>query len=61
MKKTTRTQKATETKIAEIARTHLGVETLATRNRDALDFYDLGVASLRNALLAAYEAGANQK
>ena len=57
----TKTTQATETKITEIARTHLGVETLETRNRDALDFHDLSVAALRDALLAAYEAGANSK
>ena len=57
----TKTTQATETKLAEIARTHLGVETLETRNRDALDFHDLSVAALRDALLAAYQAGANSK
>ncbi len=34
-----------------------GVETLATRNSDRLDFHDIGVASLREALIAAYQAG----
>ena len=57
----TKTTQATETKITEIARTHLGVETLETRNRDALDFHDLSVAAIRDALLAAYQAGANSK
>jgi hypothetical protein len=36
----------------------LGFATLETRNRDALDFQDVSVWSLRKALEAAYEAGA---
>jgi hypothetical protein len=40
-----------------IAQQHLSIETLATRNRDALDFHDVGVASLKAALKAAYQAG----
>ena len=41
----------------QIAREHLGIETLQTRNADGLDFHDLAVWSLKAALLAAYEAG----
>jgi hypothetical protein len=44
--------------ITEIAREHLGIETLETRNRDSLDFHDVSVWGVRRALLAAYEAGA---
>ena len=40
-----------------IARDILGLETLATRHADSLDFHDLAVWTIRNALLAAYEAG----
>ncbi len=40
-----------------IAKTHLGCETLKVRNRDSLDFFDCGVASLRNALAYAFAAG----
>lgn len=43
-----------------IAREHLGIETLKERGRDALDFHDVGVASLTRALAAAYEAGLAQ-
>lgn len=43
--------------IREIAAKHLHVETLETRNSDALDFHDLSVASIRAALDAAYDAG----
>jgi hypothetical protein len=32
-------------------------ETLETRNRDALDFHDVAVWSIRNSLAEAYAAG----
>lgn len=35
----------------------LRVETLEVRNRDSLDFYDIGVACLRDALAQAYIMG----
>ena len=34
-----------------------GLETLETRNLDRLDFHEVSVRTLRDALLAAYEAG----
>ena len=34
-----------------------GLETLEFRNLDRLDFHEVSVGSLREALLAAYEAG----
>ncbi|NOT70903.1 MAG: hypothetical protein HOP09_06330 [Hyphomicrobium sp.] len=40
-----------------IAREVLNVPTLATRGRDALDFHDVGVVSLKRALKRAYTAG----
>lgn len=40
-----------------IAQMHLSIETLQTRHRDSLDFHDVGVWSVRDALQAAYEAG----
>ena len=43
--------------LAEIAARHLFLETLETRNSDSLDFHDLAVWSIREALLAAYHAG----
>lgn len=42
---------------ARIAQTHLHIETLETRHRDSLDFHDVGVWCVRDALQAAYEAG----
>jgi len=43
--------------IARIAARILGIGTLDTRHRDALDFHELSVDGLRRALEAAYEAG----
>lgn len=43
--------------VAELARIHLRIETLETRNSDSLDFHDCGVASIKSALEAAYQAG----
>ena len=46
------------TKHAEaIARNVLGLETIETRNSDSLDFHDLAIGSIRDALIAAYKAG----
>jgi len=47
----------TPTILAEIAKKHLWIETLAERKRDALDFHEVGVVSVRKALQAAYDAG----
>jgi hypothetical protein len=46
-----------ERSVASIARRRFGVATLATRNRDELDFYGVAVWSIRDALHEAYEAG----
>lgn len=43
--------------LAEIAARVLGIATLAIQNSDSLDFHDLSVWSIREALEAAYEAG----
>ena len=43
--------------LAEIARDVLGIETLETRKSDDLDFHDLAVWSIEQALKIAYEAG----
>lgn len=40
-----------------IAREELAIPALATRGRDALDFHDVGVVSLKRALRRAYVAG----
>ena len=43
--------------IETIAETFLAIPTLKVRNSDRLDFHEVGVTSLRAALLAAYELG----
>lgn len=43
--------------LESIALDHLFIETLQTRHRDSLDFHDVGVWCVRDALQAAYEAG----
>ena len=47
--------------LTEIAKKHLNHETLETRNSDSLDFHDVAVWSLKDALQEAYEAGLNAK
>ena len=47
--------------LAEIAKKHLNLETLETRNSDSLDFHDVAVWSLKEALQEAYEAGLSAK
>ncbi|MFP2963771.1 hypothetical protein NVS55_08115 [Myxococcus stipitatus] len=43
--------------LAAIAREKLGFETLDTRHSDSLDFRDVAVWSVKDALEAAYRAG----
>jgi hypothetical protein len=45
--------------LTDIARQHLGIATLDPRNADSLDFHDVSVWGVKNALLHAYEAGVN--
>jgi hypothetical protein len=42
---------------ALIAQKHLFIETLETRNSDSLDFHDVAVWAVRDALEAAFKAG----
>ena len=49
--------KKMDKKVAEIARRVLGMSTLEGRNRDCLDFYDLSVWIVKQALEEAYQAG----
>lgn len=55
------TQQDIDQLLAEIAKKHLNLETLETRNSDSLDFHDVAVWSLKEALQEAYEAGLNAK
>lgn len=43
--------------LTEIAKKHLNLETLETRNSDSLDFHDVAVWAIKDALQDAYEAG----
>jgi hypothetical protein len=43
--------------LAAIAKEMLHIDTLETRNSDGLDFHDVAVWSVRDALEAAYSAG----
>jgi hypothetical protein len=40
-----------------LAQVHLGISTLKERNMDALDFHEVGVLQLKDALRAAFELG----
>lgn len=48
------TNKAT---LADIAKKHLSIDTLASQRSDRLDFHDLAVWSIEQALEAAFQAG----
>ena len=50
---------AAESAAEAIAKRVLRLETLEARNADALDFHELAVWSIREALVAAYNAGAS--
>ena len=43
--------------LTQIAREHLSIETLETRRSDGLDFHDVAVWCVRDALEAAFNAG----
>ena len=43
--------------VTDIAREHLGIETLEERKSDRLDFHNVSVWGVKAALLAAYQAG----
>ena len=49
---------AAEIAVADIAQRLLHLDTIATRNSDVLDFHELAVWTIREALVAAYNAGA---
>ena len=49
-----------DTILTLIAQKHLGIDTLQTRHSDSLDFHDVAVWCLRDALEAAFNAGIEQ-
>ncbi len=46
--------------LTRIAQSKLRIETLESRRRDSLDFHEVSVWELRDALEAAYNAGLEQ-
>jgi hypothetical protein len=46
--------------LTQIAQSKLGIETLETRKSDSLDFHDVAVWCLGDALEAAFNAGVEQ-
>ena len=46
-----------EALLLDIAQRHFFLDTLETRNRDRLDFHDVAVWAIRDALAEAFEAG----
>ena len=46
--------------LTQIAQSKLGIESLETRKSDSLDFHDVAVWCLRDALEAAFNAGVEQ-
>lgn len=49
--------KGIEKKLETIAKEHLFIETLETRNSDGLDFHEVSVWGVKKALEMAYELG----
>ena len=47
--------------LEKIAKEILSIETLETRNSDSLDFYEVSVWGIKEALEAAYKAGQESK
>lgn len=43
--------------LIRIAQEHLFIDTLETQNSDSLDFHDVSVWGVKEALIAAYQAG----
>jgi hypothetical protein len=55
------TQQQVEQFLTDIAKKHLNIETLETRNSDSLDFHDVAVWCLKDALQEAYDAGLSEE
>jgi hypothetical protein len=53
--------KQIENLLTALAREHLHIETLETRRSDSLDFHEVSVWAVKNALHAAYQAGENDR
>lgn len=53
--------KQLERLLNQIAAEHLYIDTVATRNSDSLDFHEVSVWGLKEALQAAFTAGQQSK
>ena len=53
--------KTLERLLNQIATEHLHIDTLVTRNSDRLDFHEVSVWGLKEALQAAFTAGQQSK
>lgn len=53
--------KKIEKQLTDIAKKYLGMDTLETCNSDSLDFKEVSVWGVKDALSAAFEAGATYK
>jgi hypothetical protein len=64
-KKTAKNEFENETKMAQailaIVKKEMGLDTLETRNSDSLDFHEFCVATIKDAMIAAYKAGAESR
>ena len=47
--------------LTKLARNYLSIDTLVPRNSDSLDFHDVAVWGIRQAMELAYEAGRMSK
>ena len=54
-------KKSTYKKLENIAAKELGIESLKTQMSDGLDFHEVAVWSLEEALKAAYELGKSER
>ncbi len=54
---TTITQTTINAELTELAKQHLGLQTLEYRRNGNLDYHELGVCNIKAALEAAYRAG----
>jgi hypothetical protein len=52
---------STDKLFADIAKKYLYIDTLETRNSDSLDFHDVSVWAVKEALQAAFNAGQMSK
>jgi hypothetical protein len=55
------TTESIEDVLLAVARQHLGIVTLETQHSDSLDFHEVSVWGLKEALSAAYQAGAHKR